>query len=344
MMKRMALIALLIFTIATAGRAQVEADNRGSFSGTVFMDYYWIAANHNENLEGRNGFWFRRIYLTYDRQLGKSFDARLRLEMSNPGDFLTNSKLGSTVKDAWLRWSNDRHALIAGIAPTPTWGLVEDAWGYRSVEKTPVDLHGMGGSRDFGLAARGTLDPAGSWSYHFMVGNGTGRGTEIDKGKKLMLSLSYQLTEHLVMEVYGDWNDRPAGRDHLTLQGFAGYQSDTFTMGALFAHQYRKARAPIPDVELNLASLFARGSFSDAVSGFFRVDHMFNPNPGGESTSYIPFSDQVEYTFLVGGVDYRVHENIHLIPNIEAVVYGEAPSGETPDSDLIPRLTLFFTL
>lgn len=334
------LLCFFLFAASGALRGQVETGGPGTFSGTVYMDYYWMAANHNDGLEGRNGFWFRRIYLTYDRELGGAFDTRLRLEMSNPGDFITNSKMTPVVKDAWLRWSNGNHAVIAGISPTPTFGLTEDVWGYRSVEKSPQDLYGLGGSRDFGLAAKGSFGD-GMWDYHVMLGNGTGNGTEIDKGKKLMLALARHLNDRWVVEVYGDWNDRPGSRYRLTLQGFAGYRSERFNLGVLYTHQYRNAQEGVPDRTFNLASLFFRGRLSDSAEGFFRVDHHFTPNPGGETNAYIPFSDRAEATFMAGGIDFPLHENIHLIPNIEAIVYGEAPSGENPESDLIPRLTLF---
>lgn len=335
----------LLFTILLAplaAGAQVSVGEHGTLSGRAYMDYYWVAASHNESLEGRNGFWFRRIYLTYDRDMAGHFSSRLRLEMDNPGNFISNDKLEPVVKDAWIRWSSGTHDITAGISSTPTFALVEDVWGYRAVEKSPVDLHGMGSSRDFGLSASGTLGPAGRLSYHAMVGNGVSNRTEVDRGKKVMLSLGYELAPDLVVEVYGDYNDFAGPRYWSTLQAFAGYRGEHFQAGAHFTRQYRRAASPGQDMELRLASVFARGDFSDRVTGLLRVDRLFDPNPAGESTSYLPFSNAASPTLLIAGVDVRMEEDIHLIPNFEAIFYTENDQGIKPDSDFIPRLTLYY--
>lgn len=334
------LIILLLAPLAAD--AQVSVGEHGTLSGQAYMDYYWVAVSHNESLEGRSGFWFRRIYLTYNRDMAGNFSSRLRLEMDNPGNFISNAKLEPVVKDAWIRWSSGAHDLTAGITSTPTFALVEDVWGYRVVEKSPVDLHGMGSSRDFGVSARGTLGAGERLSYHAMVGNGVSNRTEIDRGKKVMLSLGYELTPELVVEVYGDYNDFAGSRYWTTLQAFAGYRGEHFHAGAHFTRQFRQAATPGKDMELRLASVFARGDFSERVSGLLRVDRLFDPNPAGENTSYIPYSNVASPTLLIGGVDVLLEEDIHLIPHFEAIFYTENKQGVKPDSDVIPRLTLYY--
>ena len=64
-------------------------------SGYAFGDYYWMAENHNQNFEGRNGFWIRRAYLTFDKYLNDAIDMRLRFEMNSAGDFTTKKKTDS---------------------------------------------------------------------------------------------------------------------------------------------------------------------------------------------------------------------------------------------------------
>ena len=43
------------------------------------------------------------------------------------------------------------------------------------------------------------------------------------------------------------------------------------------------------------------------------------------------------------GVDVTLAKTVHLIPNVEMTVYDEAADGSTPGTDLVPRLTLFFS-
>ena len=150
-------------------------------SGLVYGDYYWLAADHREALEDQNGFWFRRIYLTYDHTFSKAFSARLRLEMNSPGDFSSSERMTPYVKDAWVKWTHGSHAVSFGLAPTPSFEFVESVWGYRSVEKTPLDLLRWDSSRDIGLLAQGAL--GGRTRYSVQVGNGSGVNGETDRAK-----------------------------------------------------------------------------------------------------------------------------------------------------------------
>ena len=65
--------------------------------GYMFGDYYGVAAHHEGAIEGATGFWFRRIYLTFDKKVSEELDVRLRFESASPGDFESSSKIESTV-------------------------------------------------------------------------------------------------------------------------------------------------------------------------------------------------------------------------------------------------------
>lgn len=343
-MKRIAWLCLVLTLIATApGLSQVNVGHSGKLSTTVFADYYWVALNHDSDIEGNNGFWFRRIYFTYDHQISDAFSGRLRLEMNSEGDFETDSDLTPQVKDAYVKWANENHSITGGISPTPIFGLTEDVWGYRSVEKSPQDLYDFGSSRDFGLTFKGNIDPEGRLKYHFMVGNGSSTGTELNQGKKFFFALSYYISDHWVIQAYGDLNDAEGNQDTYTAQGFIGYQSEMLNFGALYAYQLRENAAESGDLNLDLASFFANTRLSDKISVFGRVDHLFDPNPTGPGNDYIPFSDQAESTFLTTGIDVALNDSVHLMPNIEAVIYGESNTGIRPENDLIPRFTALVT-
>lgn len=342
-MKKLALLSVIVLLCAGA----ITAQDKGELSGLLFGDYFWMASNHDEDLEGKNGFWIRRIYLTYDRSLSDSFSARVRLEMSSEGNFVTSAKLDPVVKDAYLEWESGDHAILAGISGTPTFNISEDVWGYRSVEKAPLDLHDFGSSRDFGIAAQGKLGGNGNLQYNLMFGNGNSNSSEVDKGKKWMLSLAYNLTENFVIEAYGDWNDQAGDTDYYTLKGFAGYQSDSFNAGFVYAHQKRDnfydETNQMTDLELDIISAFTNFSISEKTTGLLRVDHMFEPNPDIVDNDYLPFNVESESTLIIAGIDIALDDNVHLIPNIETIIYGENAAGDTPNTDILPRMTLFFT-
>lgn len=336
------LTLLLLSTLANTAAAQVKVGDNGEISGLVFGDYYWIASDHNSNIEGNNGFWIRRIYFTYDQKLSKSFSARLRLEMNSQGDFSSSLALRPYVKDAYLKWKYGRQRILAGIAPTPAYSFVESVWGYRSVEKAPLDLQKMASSRDFGLSFKGGLGTEEKWHYFFMFANGSGEKTELNKGKKFMLSLAYDLTDQITIQAYGDWNDRPGGQNIYTMQGFLAWQTENMHVGLLYAHQVQQKVLSGQNLVLDMASVFSRFKITDEITGLLRADHLFEANPAGESIDYIPFSSQAESTLLIGGADIELIPDVHLIPNIETVIYGQTPPGKTPATDVIPRLTLFY--
>ncbi len=338
-MKRFAvvLVALTMFSSALVA----DEKPKEKFSGYMFGDFYWVAANHLKDIEDQNGFWLRRIYFTYDRSIGEAFSVRLRLEMNSPGDFTSSSKLTPFVKDAYLKWKSGKTQVILGISPTPTWEVIEKVWGYRSVEKTPLDLQKMGSSRDFGVAVKGSLDSEGKVKYHLMFANGSGTKSETNKGKKAMLSLGLYPSKHLIAEAYTDWNDLPGGNDVFTFQGFLALKGEKGRIGVQFAHQTHKVEDG-EDIELRVGSLFAALQTSDKVALFGRVDRMFEPNPSGHKISYIPFDPEAQSTFLLGGLDFTPEKTVHLMPNVEVVVYDEVAPGVKPDTDVIPRFTFFY--
>lgn len=343
---------LLLTTIAVCIQGITVAQTNETFTpsqrlnGLVYSDFYTVLNHHNEDLEGENGFWARRVYLTYDNNFARNFSTRFRLEMNSPGDFSTNQKLEPFVKDLYLNWSiNQNHSFIAGLSATPTWGLVESVWGYRSVEKSPSDLHKLGSSRDFGVALRGEFGERGNIKYHAMLGNGSGTGAETNEWKKFMLSLGWWLTDNLVVEAYGEYNRTSETRTVSAVHGFLGYVSDNFNAGAMYVAQFNTVEISGSSDEtetLDVASLFANFKLADKWTALLRADHMFTANPRGPTIDYIPFSDQAESTLLLFGIDFEPVRNVHVIPNIETVIYGDAPDGSSPNSDVIFRTTLYY--
>ena len=41
-------------------------------SGYMFGDYYYFGDDHDPKSDEQHGFWFRRVYLTYDHNLARS--------------------------------------------------------------------------------------------------------------------------------------------------------------------------------------------------------------------------------------------------------------------------------
>jgi hypothetical protein len=312
-------------------------------SGLVYADYYEVLRSHRDELEGENGFWIRRLYLTYDHTLSKALSLRVRLEVNSEGDFETTGVNTPYLKDAWLRWAFGAHALTFGLAPTANIDFVDAFQGYRSVERNPFDLYRWDSSRDLGLVLQGGLGEEGRTRYSFHLGNGSGTGSETNASKAVRGQLVHRFPGGLVLEGYADWQDRPGAQDVWTVEAFAGWQEKTWRASLQYGHQERREAGPGgSDLELDFLSAFAAVQLSSRVTLLGRVDRSFDPIPNGETTDYMPFSDQAKSTFGYVGADVTLHRNVHVIPNVELTAYDEARDGTTPGTDVVPRVTLFF--
>lgn len=311
-------------------------------SGYMFGDYYYVMNNHNKNIEGKNGFWYRRIYLTADRTINENFSARFRMEFSSPGDFVSKDKITPIAKDAYIRWKKNNHSITFGLSPTPTFEEIEKVWGYRSVEKTPLDLQKFSPSRDFGIKFQGALDKGKKVNYNLMLANGNGTSAETNKGKQVLFSLSVKNDAGWILEGYADIDDQSGGDRQHTLQGFIGYSGTSFRTGFQFAKQTRKDGASGVEENYKIASVFAAGKVGAKVSAFARYDRNFDPNPSGSKISYIPFDVSAPSNLIIAGLDFPLGEDVNLIPNAEVVFYDEPDNGVKPDADVIPRITMYF--
>lgn len=341
-MKKLALVCLVnLFLGFTQVHGQATQENNIDFSGLVYSDLYWNIQHHSEQVDGANGYRFRRIYFTADSDLSDNFLARFRLEAKSPGDYETNARLTPFVKDAYLQWRTGSHRLQAGLAQTPAFDFIEEVWGYRSVQKSPLDLQKMMSSREIGLAGKGDFG-SNKWGYHLMLGNGNGSKAELNKGKKVMGSLFYSLNENTILQTYADYTDRDAESYSYTLQGFTGYNADLISVGILYAHQHTNEDEIFGDFNLRIASIFGRFELDKQLTGILRMDHMWDANPRAAEISYVPMSNFASSTLLIAGMDWQLHEKVHLIPNAEMVFY-DNETIQDPENNVTLKATLFFS-
>ncbi|MFQ6042931.1 MAG: hypothetical protein ACE5PV_18930 [Candidatus Poribacteria bacterium] len=344
-MKKNVSLILSISFLLLIGLKSAWSQN-GKISGYFIGDYYYVAQSHDEALKNRNGFQYRRIYFQYDKDLADEFAIRLRLEMNSSSFPEEKVKLEPFVKHGYLKWTKRdwRTNAYFGLSGTPTWEVIEKVWGYRSVAKTLLDMQKMGGSTDFGIAIQGAIDPGKKLNYHFMLGNGAGTSAEIDEDKKLYLSLTAKPADGITVEIYGDYENREESKDIYTVQGFAAYQQDKFRVGAQFVRQTRQQGPKKEDKNLEGFSLFGAAEVVEKRAwALARVDHLFDPSPGGAKIAYTPLDGKANPTMILVGLDWTPVKDMHIIPNLFLAFY-ETPEGKSkaPDTDIMPRLTLYY--
>lgn len=327
------------------------AQPAGEFKGYMFGDYYYLLNHHNENIEGRHGFWFRRIYFTYDNKLSDNIKMRLRLEFNSPGDFTSSDKPIPILKDAFLSSKLKGQELQFGIISTPSKVRVENIWGFRAVEKTPLDLHKLVASRDFGVAIKGNLDKEKKVSYMVMFGNGAANKGETDKGKKIYASLAFEPTKALLIEAYGDFEVQADDKTYYVYQGFASYQGKWGRIGSLYGRRHLKQKVSgksSKTYDYDVFSAFAVVRAAKEVDIIARYDRMFGngfeSNYTGHKISYMPFADNPggPINLIIGGISWQVAKAVWVIPHIKRAFYGGSGNEKSLSGDTYTNLTLYF--
>ena len=340
-------IDILLFISLLLSSPSVASENKEKISGYFFGDYYYVLKSHDGRLEERNGFQYRRVYFTYEKDLPAELSMRFRLEMNGksfPTARQTASKLEPYLKHGYLKWKpfGWRTNIYFGLSGAPIWRNVEKVWGYRSVAKTVIDLHKMGSSVDFGVGLQGDIDVSKKISYHLMIANGTGTLAEIDKNKKISFSLAAKPVAGVTLEGYADLENAADRGKWSTVQGFLGYQRERFRFGIQLTNQTRQ-QADADNLNILASSVFgAVQLLKKKVSVFARFDRLFDPNPNAEIISYIPFDDTARSNMILVGLDWTPTDAVHIIPNLVFVFYDKPDNIDKPGETIMPRLTAFF--
>lgn len=337
-MKRERSILLLAVLLISAAAGILNGE--GKISGLAFGDYYYALAHHDEAVEGRNGFWLRRVYFTYDGKLSEKYAMRFRLEANSPGDFKTATNLVPFIKDAYLAVRLGRQTLALGLVATDLYSTVEDFWGYRPMEKTPIDLFKFGNSREMGLYLKGPLDRRGRLSYSLTAGNGDGLKSEVNRGKAVHGRLSFQPNRSLLFELFANRTDTGPGTSIAIVHAFAGVKGSRGRAGFNFG--WRHDDQGQSESDLKFMSLFAVGKINGKLEIVGRYDRLLDPFSGASKIDYIPMADNARANVVLAGLGWQLSEGIQVIPSVKYVFYDSPGAGEKPDADLYAYLTLYF--
>lgn len=322
-------LLLLLASFATAALSAQEKPI--TITGLAFGDYYYAVSHHRPDVEGKNGFWLRRAYLTFDKGISDTLSARLRFEANQPGDFVTSANMEPFVKDAYLRWrQSPKLDVLLGIVPAPGAETYERIWGLREVEKSPLDLQRIVSTRDFGISLVGSIDDGKRYRYQVTAGNGSGTGAETNEQKRIGASFTV-VNPATTFEVHAEHEGRPDD-DRSVVQLLAGWHSGRTRAGVMLARQFRNP------VDVDVASLFGTFEVRPAVTLLARVDRVFDPNPEAGRIPYLPMDPGSASTLFIAGADWNAHKNLSIIPNVEVVTYDDGG-----DNDILPRITFSFT-
>jgi len=334
-MKKIPVLLALIALIMTGASAQ---ENNPKFSGLMFGDYFYNADAIDSSMKDINGFNFRRIYITTDYSISDQFSTRFRMESA----ISEGSNVSVFVKDAWLKWKNifSGSDLFVGMSPTPAFAASEDAWGYRSLEKTIMDYFKIVSSRDIGIDLKGKLDEKGVAKYWVKVGDGSGNKPETDKYKRYYAQLQFTPVSNFMFTLYGDYNTLPKvdNKDNsaFVAAGFINYkQEKSFSLGieGFIKSQQNAYTAPgaeSPETKSSFGiSFWAKASLSDNIGIVGRYD-TYDPNTNAAA-------ENDKQGLIVGAVDFKVVPKVSIMPGVEVHTLEGADN-----SDVTPRVTFYW--
>ncbi len=351
---------LLVFVlfILSSFVIQAQEEPKGKIHGYMFGDYFYNIARDQNSVPNSvekgekdfNGFQFRRIYFGYDYKISPIFSSRLRLEADQKEE-TSGGKFGLFVKDAYLKWNDifSGSDLIIGLSPTPTFEISESYWGYRSLEKTIVDLRKVGSSRDFGINLKGKINSSGTIKYMLMIANGEGNTGEDNNQKKIYAHLAVEPIKNLTFSLNGDVGFQENISDPNssgTLSNniiksvfFVGYKNPgNYSLGVEGFYQLTQNELTTSQAKEDAGSMgvsiFASADLSEKFALVGRYD-FFDPirNTGYEGDTR---------NYFLAAVNYKPDPNVWIMPNIIVETYENSTSGLSFDSAITGRLTIFY--
>lgn len=298
---------LSVLALSGLGVRGARAQTPVRFSGTAFMDYYYVLGvpgSGTSESTGDHGFTYRRLYLTSDYTMSERISFRARLE-ANDRSVNTDGKPSPLVKDLFVRWRDvlgPGHELFIGISPTPIWEVSERFFGYRSVEATLLDRWGIASSRDFGVRLRGPVSDR--VTYAVMIGNNSSVKPESDRHKRLYAQLEFRPGDRLQATLGGDYASMDGGHT-VTVDAFAGYRLDRLRFGAEGFYSPVRFDDGSGDHERTGLSVFAAATASSTTEFLLRYDR-FSSDASGTGASG---------AYAVAGAAFTVEKNLRIIPN-----------------------------
>lgn len=331
-------LMLLLMTWAVSSFVYSEENKTsGNIHGYVIPEYYYVGSHHTDvvqkaDLTGQHGFWFRRVYFGYDFKFD-SYTFRVRFEGNSPA--FEEGTIVPYVKDLYLKKKMANGTTLQfGIYSPPSFDKIEKFWGYRHIEKIPLDLFNLASSRDTGIGISGGKNI----TYTVMYANfGSNKG-EDNQGKGIFGRLGYK-TDNLYLEANG-YLAADGSKDYILFQGFAGLKAKWGKIGLNYAYK-KQAEEGKDDSNTSLISAFGHYQLSKKATVIVRYDHFLDINLK-ESTGYIPFaSTMAPVRFLIVGVDIKCNKWFQFGPNIKYAFYGD-PEGvgvEKPGADFYINMT-----
>ncbi|UCH63960.1 MAG: hypothetical protein JSU77_05845 [Fidelibacterota bacterium] len=318
-----------VILVCTALLTAAFADGE-TFSGIVFYDYTYDLAG-----EGANEFAINRIYFTYGRELSAGIKYKFQTDVgriavptaidTTTGKLTASSEtqLLAYMKNAKVDWNTDLGLLTIGIQGMNVFNVQEKTWGFRFLDKTPMDRYKFASSADMGIGYSNTL--IDNLHISVLLTNGTSyKEAEDDTHKKFSAQVVYGEKDLLSKNGFnagGTFTREPydvnSGTEDRILYGvFGGFAGDKLRIGGEFDQLIDAGSDRTKQIIATYASF--------KISDKFEAHGYFDMYDANTKTT----GDEDNQSYIIAGVNYYPGKGLIIAPNIR-YTKPEAGAAET---------------
>lgn len=311
-----------IFVCCMVVSTQVSAQEK--LSGVVYFDY----TNNNGNGGAvSNEFEIRRVYFTYEKKLTSDMKYKFQMDAGRLKHDDDNGKIFAYIKKANISWHAAVGDVTIGIQGMNVFGVQEKTWGYRFIEKSPMDRHKFSSSADLGIGYANTFGKEVHYSVLYTNGSGYAN-PEVDGYKKLSGLLLYgepALTKHdgfnggLSFSYEPFDNEFSPGNVSKEIRNvfslFGGYASGALRVGAEFDNRITGGT----ELTERIIGVYANWDLSEST-GLFTYFENFDGDTGKDIGSL---------NYLILGSVYQIGDGLRIAPNVRLNWRGGSGSEES---------------
>jgi len=300
----------------------------GEISGVVHYNYSY---DLKEDAKDSNGFGLSRAYFTYKKNISDELSYTFQTDvgqlkvvnMDEDEPIDTKTQFVAYLKKAYVGWKSPIGKLSIGLQGMNVFNITEKTWGFRFLEKSPMDLHNFSSSADMGIGYSGKINII---NYHVTITNGTGyKKSEDDKYKKLATQFvygekklvkndGYNLGLVYTMESYDISENTTESTTVMSI--FGGYASscpifasNSFRIGS----EYDMMKDSGSDVTSQIMAFYGSYKLSDSIEGLLYYD-MYDPDTNTEKDGF---------NYMILGVNYYATKGLVITPNIRTKTFEE---------------------
>jgi len=288
---------ILIFCSLIIAKAEIN--------GLAFYDYEYNLSKEVFGAE-KNSFSFKRVYFTYKSLISDDLSFTFQTDVGNIGD---DPGLTSYLKKAQLNWNGPLNISL-GMQGMNMFNVKENNWGFRFIEKSPMDKHKFSSSSDMGIGISGNKN---NLSYNLLITNGSGyKKQETDAYKKTSIQFVYgdkKLNDKYGINLGTAFSHEPYSINDTrkVISFFNGFANNKLRVGSEYD---LKIDTGLNNTE-QIIAFYSSYQLNNNFEGLVFID-IYDPD--------IKLNQNLE-TYMIFGLNYNPTKGFILSPNIRMNFY-----------------------